>query len=161
MIHTLINLDACWNILSADIQQDYLVQLRHLYRIADWWSESADTLEKLARIISGSHCFVMAVGQNPEMILGMGRSISDRASDAYIQDVMVLPAYRKQGIASAILHLIVTRLQNDGMTWIGLVAQEGTHPFYDRMGFSVMLGAQPMILNQYLREKSLTTHKTI
>jgi spermidine synthase len=157
MIHTLINLGVHWNTLSSSTQQDYLVQLRQLYRNEGWWSEPQDTLEKIVGIISGSHCFVLAVGQKPEMILGMGRAISDRASDAYVQDVVVRPEFRKQGIASSILNRIVTRLQNDGMTWIGLIAQEGTRPFYDMLGFSVMPGAQPMIMNQYFREKPFST----
>ncbi len=149
MIYTLINLGVCWNSLASSTQQNYLLQLRQLYRNEGWWSEPQDTLDKLVGIISGSHCFVLAVGQEPEMILGMGRAISDRASDAYIQDVVVRPEFRKQGIASSILHRIITRLRDDGMTWIGLVAQEGTRPFYDRLGFSVMAGAQPMLLNRY------------
>jgi len=79
------------------------------------------------------------------MILGMGRAISDRASDAYIQDVMVRPEFRRQAIASSILKIIVNRLERDKMTWIGLIAKEGTRPFYDGLGFSEISGALPML----------------
>jgi len=102
-------------------------------------------LEKLVRIISGSHCFVAAVQERTGMILGMGRAISDRASDAYIQDIMVRPEARRQAIASCIMNAIVAFLERDGMTWIGLIAKQGTHPFYRGLGFSEMPGAMPML----------------
>ena len=145
MTYTLTCLDACWESLSGSRQADYLVQIRDLYRLAGWWSEPGDTLEKLARIITGSHCFVAAIQQAPELILGMGRAISDRASDAYIQDVMVRPVFRRQAIATAILKCVIERLEQDKMAWIGLIAQEGTRPFYDSLGFSEIPGALPML----------------
>lgn len=79
------------------------------------------------------------------MVLGMGRAISDRASDAYIQDIMVRPEVRRQAIASGIMKAIVERLKRDGMTWIGLIAKEGTQPFYRGLGFSEIPGAMPML----------------
>jgi len=131
--------------LSVCRQEDYLVQLRHLYRLAGWWSEPADTLAKLDRLISGSHCFVAAVQKEPELILGMGRAISDRASDAYVQDIMVRPEARRQAIASSIVKAIVARLEQDGMSWIGLIAKQGTLPLYRGVGFSEMPDATPML----------------
>jgi spermidine synthase len=154
MIYTLKWLNDCWNTLSACRQADCLIQLRHLYRLAGWWSEPADTLEKLVRIISGSHCFVAAV-QESGAILGMGRAISDRASDAYIQDIMVRPEARRRAIASSIMKAIVARLERDGMTWIGLIAKQGTLPFYSGVGFSEMPGATPMLRkNETLDERA-------
>ncbi|MCX5883107.1 MAG: GNAT family N-acetyltransferase [Deltaproteobacteria bacterium] len=144
MVYTLICLNECWRTFSVRRQEDYLLQIRYLYRLAGWWSESGDTLERLARIISGSHCFVAAV-QETGVILGMGRAISDRASDAYIQDIMVRPEARRQAIASCIMKAIVERLERDGMTWIGLIAKQGTQPFYRGLGFSEIADAMPML----------------
>jgi len=144
MVYTLTCLNECWESLSAGRQEDYLFQLRDLYRLAGWWSEPGDTLETLVRIISGSHCFVAAV-QETGAILGMGRAISDRASDAYIQDIMVRPEARRQSVASGIMKVIVERLERDGMIWIGLIAKQGTYPFYNGLGFSGIPGAMPML----------------
>ena len=152
MVYNLICVNECWSSFSVRRQEDYLFQIRHLYRLAGWWSESGDTLEKLIRIISGSHCFVAAV-QESGMILGMGRAISDRASDAYIQDIMVRPEARRQAIASSIMKVIVERLERDGMTWIGLVAKQGTQPFYGGLGFSEIPGAMPMLRNKKTFER--------
>jgi spermidine synthase len=154
MVYTLTWLNDCWNTLSDSRQEDCLIQLRHLYRMAGWWSEPADTLEKLARIISGSHCFVAAVQEKTGVILGMGRAISDRASDAYIQDIMVRPEARRRAIASSIMKAIVARLEREGMTWIGLIAKQGTLPFYSGVGFSEMPDATPMLRkNETLGER--------
>lgn len=138
--------------MSSCRRAEYLVQIRDLYQRAGWWSEpGGDTIEKLVRIISGSHCFVAAIQEHGEVsggeILGMGRAISDRASDAYIQDIMVRPEVRRQAIASSIMKAIVARLEQDGMTWIGLVAKQGTQPFYRGLGFSEIPGAMPMLRN--------------
>ena len=154
MVYTLTYLNECWRTFSVRRQEDYLFQIRSLYRLAGWWSESGDTLEKLVRIISGSHCFVAAV-QETGVILGMGRAISDRASDAYIQDIMVRPEARRQAIASCIMKAIVERLERDGMTWIGLIAKQGTQPFYCGLGFSEMPGAMPMLRKPMLRKNEI------
>ncbi len=146
MVYTLTCLDECWKSIPVCQQENYLFQIRHLYRLAGWWSEPIDTLEKLVRIISGSHCFVAAV-QQTGVILGMGRAISDRASDAYIQDIMVRPEARRQKIASSIMKVIAERLERDGMTWIGLIAKQGTRSFYHGLGFSEIPGAMPMLRN--------------
>ncbi len=152
MAYTLTSLDECWKSITTSRQEDYLIQIRSLYRLADWWSEPEDTLEKLARIISGSHCFVTAVQKSGE-IVGMGRAISDRASDAYIQDIMVRPEARRQAVASSIMKIIIERLLRDGMTWIGLIAKHGTQPFYRDLGFCEIPGAMPMLRKHELISK--------
>lgn len=144
MSYTLTCLNECWSNLSDHRQENYLIQIRDLYFLAGWWSETGDTLEKIVRIISGSHCFVAAV-QETGVLLGMGRAISDRASDAYIQDITVRPEVRRQAIASSIMKNIVERLERDGMTWIGLIAKDGTQPFYRGLGFSEISDAMPML----------------
>jgi GNAT superfamily N-acetyltransferase len=57
-----------------------------------------DNPSLVAGIVAGSHCFLVA--RHAESIVAMGRAISDRVSDAYIQDVTVDPAFRGQGIGS-------------------------------------------------------------
>jgi len=117
-----------------------------LYRQAGWWWPAGLHLEAARRIVAGSHCFCVA--RRKEGIVGMGRAISDGASDAYLQDLTVLPAFRGRGIASAILRTLVARLQEDGITWIGVVAADGTAPLYRNLGlgFVPMPAAQPLVL---------------
>ncbi len=116
-----------------------------LYRLQGWWGPPADHDPELAEaIIRGSHCFVIASHEG--RLIGMGRAISDRASDAYIQD-LVVQLCRSGARESA--HGWSTnssvRLRHDGLGWIGLVAEAGTWDFYRRAGFAEMPGSVLML----------------
>ncbi len=118
-------------------------RLTELYRQAGWWTDEADNPSLVAGIVAGSHCFLVA--RQAKTIIAMGRAISDRISDAYIQDVTVDPAFRKQGIGSQMVAALVARLEADGIGWIGLIAERKTHPFYRPLGFSPMADSVPML----------------
>lgn len=118
-------------------------QIIALYRDAGWWSGPTDNRDLAARLVAGSHCFLAAVFQG--VIIGMGRAISDRASDAYIQDVTVSRAFRGRGVGSQIVRRIVRRLDDDGLTWIGLIAERRSEAFYAPLGFSPMADATPLL----------------
>ncbi|WP_372682241.1 GNAT family N-acetyltransferase [Desulfosarcina sp.] len=118
-------------------------RLTELYRQAGWWADEADNPSLIAGIVAGSHCFLVA--RQAKSIIAMGRAISDRISDAYIQDVTVDPAFRGQGIGSQMVAALVARLEADGIGWIGLIAERKTHPFYRPLGFSPMADSVPML----------------
>lgn len=124
---------------------DQTRQIIALYNLQGWWSQEADD-EAVARITAGSHCFLVAMEGSE--IIGMGRAISDRTSDAYIQDVTVSQSLRSQGIGTNILRKIVARLQADGLQWIGLIAEKGSSDFYHQLGFREMPDATPMLLKK-------------
>lgn len=67
-------------------------EIIRLYQAEKWWEGTADNTEIVTKIVAGSHCFLIATEN--DSIIGMGRAISDRASDAYIQDVTVLAPFR-------------------------------------------------------------------
>ncbi len=121
-----------------------------LYRLAGWWRSSGTTVrdrDQVRGIVGGSHCFLIATcdADQETPIVGMGRSISDGASDAYIQDVVVAPDWRGQGIATEIIGRIVRRLQRDAIEWIGLIAERNTKTLYQPLGFSPMADSVPML----------------
>ncbi len=122
---------------------DQIDQLITLYREAGWWCEKIDSRDVLKGIISGSHGFCVAVTKN--RIVGMGRSISDGVSDAYIQDVTVAKAYRRKGIASRIVTELIKKLEADGIGWIGLIAEKGSAGYYRPLGFDPMPNSTPML----------------
>jgi len=130
----------------ADPTSRQLLQLIALYRLEGWWGEAPDDPGLVARIVAGSHCFV-AVSDGDE-IVGMGRALSDGASDAYIQDVMVKKAYRRREIGTRIIAKIISRLHQDGLEWIGLIAEKNSFRFYERLGFKKMPDSFPMLLRR-------------
>ena len=117
--------------------------VKRLYEIAGWWVPGADE-ERLPRLVRGSFCFASAYDGGE--LVGIGRAISDGASDAYIQDVMVRPDHRGLGIGSAIVAFLRDWCQGEGIAWIGLIAAPGTREFYDRLGFRAMEAHVPMLL---------------
>lgn len=114
-----------------------------LYQAAGWWSAGGDHPEIVDGIIRGSHCFLVAC--QASRIIGMGRAISDGASDAYVQDVTVQDTFRHQGIGRNIVERLLHRLEGDGIQWIGLIAENKSQEFYSPMGFRPMAHATPMV----------------
>jgi len=123
------------------LKQDFV----DLYRDAGWNAHLGDmnNLEWIDQIIRGSFCFVGAFSQ--DRMVGMGRSISDGVSDAYIQDVTVLKSFRGQGIGSSIIRSLVSYLKQSGIDWIGLIAEPGSRSLYEKTGFVTMTDHQPML----------------
>jgi len=123
-----------------------LDQILNLYRLAGWWPEEEADPHRVARMISGSHCFLTAM--DGPCLVGMGRAISDRANDAYVQDLTVHPDYRHQGIGACLVKTLLARLQTDGLPWIGLIAERNSSPFYAPFGFEPMPDSTPMLLKK-------------
>lgn len=121
-----------------------LEQLRQLY-LSNNWIEAADgsTDALIEKIVVSTYCF--AVARNEDKIIAMGRAISDGVSDAYIQDVTVLPEYRKQGIGGLVINFLVDYLHSNGIEWIGLISEPGYESFYQKLGFGVMPGYTPFL----------------
>jgi spermidine synthase len=130
----------------SDPTADQIHQIISLYRHEGWWSDETDDMQRVSEIVSGSHLFIVALKK--EEIIGMGRAISDRTSDAYIQDVTVKKTYRGQGIGTAIIDDLIKKLRFDGINWIGLIAEKGSHGFYTRLGFHQMPNSVPLIYQE-------------
>ncbi len=116
-----------------------------LYKDAGWWDDShGEAPEFLHKIVADSALFAGAF-VNKKMI-GMGRALSDLASDAYIQDVAVLKKFQGRGIGEKIIQILITGLKKNGVDWIGLIAQPGTTGFYEKLGFELLEGHVPLKL---------------
>ena len=118
-------------------------QIVELYKSGGWWEEhySPDGLDAL---IKGSFAFAVAVDASTGIAIGMGRAISDGVSDAWLQDRVVLDAYRKHGVGRAIIQKLLDYCLTKGLTWIGLVAEPGSKEFYKPLGFETLPG-EPMV----------------
>ncbi|MBU1171635.1 MAG: GNAT family N-acetyltransferase [Proteobacteria bacterium] len=117
-------------------------QILSIYHKRKWWPETVNDPERIHRIVQGSHCFVLAMdGDN---VAGMGRALSDKTGDAYIHDVTVEEKFRHQGLGRLIVRKIIDRLVQDGITWVGLIAEQNSHIFYEKENFQTMGKAVPM-----------------
>ncbi len=127
---------------DAPVPDAYIDQITALYRQAGWWEKPEDDPEQVCRIIAGSHFFLAAMETG--RIVGFGRVISDRASDAYIQDVTVASAWRHKGIGTRLVQRLAAEAEKAGLLWVGLIAEKNTHRFYEQIGFQIMPDATPM-----------------
>jgi len=118
-------------------------EIEQMYRVAGWWKEEYDASE-LPGLIRSSFVFIVALDTATGKAVGMGRAISDGISDAYLQDLVVLPEYRNLGVGTRVLNALVETCISRGVTWIALIAAPGTENFYLPNGFSPMTGFVPM-----------------
>ncbi|MCX5796899.1 MAG: GNAT family N-acetyltransferase [Elusimicrobia bacterium] len=112
-----------------------LKEIAGLYKAAGWW-EPTDTPQRICGMVMGSHCFLAA--RSGGRLVGMGRAISDRTNDGYIQDVFVRPGLRGRGVGAQLVRRLALRLRVDGLGWVGLIAADGAWPFYAKLGFRKM-----------------------
>jgi len=71
-------------------------------------------------------------------VIGCGRVVGDGGIYFYVQDVMILPAYQRQGLGRRIMDAIMAYIaaHAGSNSFIGLMAANGVAPFYYRYGFS-------------------------
>ena len=126
-------------------------EIVELYKSAGWWRDVPDTETEaranISAMIRGSLRFMVA-RLSEGRIVGMARVISDGYSDAYIQDVVVLPSYQKQGIGRELIRLLTEFCIDRKISWIGLVAEPGTQKFYEELGYGPLAGYQPMLYSR-------------
>jgi len=119
-------------------------EIVELYRQGNWWKEEWNP-DEIQPLIKGSFLFAIATDKEKRAV-GMGRVISDKCSDGYIQDLVVHKDFRGTGLGRRILKTLVKESRERGIGWIGLIAEPGTSGFYGKEGFSVMADHIPMVL---------------
>ena len=113
---------------------DMLEHIAGLYISAKWINDGDDT-SFLLPALKGS-ALVAGAFEEKGTIVGIARALSDGCSDAYIQDVVVSPDYRGQGIGKRLIETLVDGLKNKGVDWIALVGEPGTEDFYRKLGWN-------------------------
>ena len=97
-------------------------EIVELYKAGGWWKDYYDP-SGLKNLIKGSFAFAVAIDKSSGKAIGMGRLISDGVSDAYIQDLVVLPKYRDRGIGRQLVKVLLDHFLSKGILWIGLIAE--------------------------------------
>lgn len=119
-------------------------QIKALFVEGGWWNDENDKNESFVDSLIKS-TYLFAVAKCDGRIIGMGRVLSEGISDAYIQDVVVLKDFRKQGIGGGIIRLLLKELLARKISWIGLISVPGAESFYKEIGFEVMQDYTPFI----------------
>jgi GNAT superfamily N-acetyltransferase len=104
------------------------LDIRRLYDGASWWPgwEPASIAEAVAATI--------AVGAwDGDRLIGFTRALSDGVHRAYVEDVVVDPAYRGQGIGEKLVAALMEELA--GVHIVSLFCLPERADFYRRNGF--------------------------
>ncbi len=103
----------------------------HKYLGEDSYWAKGIPKEKLERAIANSMCFGV---YHDKKQVGFARVITDKATFAYLADVFVLDAYRKQGLSKWLMQTIIQHAELQGLRrWV--LATADAHGLYEQFGF--------------------------
>ena len=75
-------------------------------------------------------------------LIGYIDSVSNKVTDAYIQDLMVHPDYQHMGIATNLMNRMIKYLKDNRIFMISVIYDKKLKPFYDGFGFNENLCGQ-------------------
>jgi ribosomal protein S18 acetylase RimI-like enzyme len=125
-----INLNK-YNVLLESPSIEEFIILRH--KIG--WGETDVEMAENSLANSLFHVVI----RDESSIIGMGRVVGDGSMYFYVQDVVVDPAYQKQGIGRSLMSEIERYLSvaaKKGST-IALLAAKGKESFYSQYGYTL------------------------
>jgi GNAT superfamily N-acetyltransferase len=92
-------------------------------------------LETVERGLTGSLFGVCAMHE--DKVIGMARVLGDCAIYFHIQDVVVDPAYQRQGVGRMMIAALMEYVEKHATrnSQVGLMCSKGREPFYEEFGF--------------------------
>ncbi|EME8238850.1 GNAT family N-acetyltransferase [Enterococcus faecium] len=109
-------------------------EISELYKSVGWTHYTKDTA-RLEKAFEQSESLIKRNGEGK--IIGVVRWITDCATIAFIQDILIHPRYQRQGIGKALLHEVLEKITSYGPVQIELLTDdtEKTKKFYESVGF--------------------------
>ena len=112
-----------------------LEDVLHLYQAVGWtnYTNQPQMLEQAL-----PHSLAVYLAFDGEKIVGLIRLVGDGFSSVFVQDLIVLPTYQRQGIGSALMKQALGDFK--GAYQVQLVTEdtERTLEFYRSMGFEIL-----------------------
>lgn len=98
------------------------------------WIKYTDDREKLVRAVGNSLLTITA--WDGDTLAGLVRAVGDGETILYIQDILVLKAYRRQGIGRELLRRLLDSFSGVRQKVLLTDDTEATRGFYEAMGFT-------------------------
>ncbi|MCL1990403.1 MAG: GNAT family N-acetyltransferase [Defluviitaleaceae bacterium] len=96
-------------ILYKETKLIHDADLRALYSSVGWVSYT-DRITDLSVLLSD--CQIVFSAWDESKLVGLIRTVGDGISIQYVQDFLVLPAYQKQGIGTALIQYVMKKSEN-------------------------------------------------
>ena len=120
------------------IRKQEIVKLEdvlHLYQAVGWtnYTNQPQMLEQAL-----SHSLVIYLALDGDAVVGLIRLIGDGFSSVFVQDLIVLPSYQRQGIGSALMKQALEDFKEAYQIQLATEQTEKNVGFYRSMGFETL-----------------------
>ena len=120
------------------IKKQEIVKLEdvlHLYQAVGWtnYTNQPQMLEQAL-----PHSLAVYLAFDGEKIVGLIRLVGDGFSSVFVQDLIVLPSYQRQGIGSALMKEALEDYKDAYQVQLVTEETERTFGFYRSMGFEIL-----------------------
>ena len=120
------------------IKKQEIVKLEdvlHLYQVAGWtnYTHQPEMLEQAL-----SHSLTTYLARDGEEIVGLVRLVGDGFSSVFVQDLIVLPSYQRQGIGSSLMKEALADYKDAYQIQLATEQTEKNLGFYRFMGFEIL-----------------------
>ena len=107
----------------------------HLYQAVGWtnYTNQPQMLEQAL-----SHSLVIYLALDDDAVVGLIRLIGDGFSSVFVQDLIVLPSYQRQGIGSSLMKEALKDYKDAYQVQLVTEETEKNVRFYRSMGFEVL-----------------------
>lgn len=107
-------------------------QVLHLYDACGWVNYTQNP-ETLMQALENSLCVIAA--WDGDRLVGLVRAVGDACTILYIQDILVLPAYRRRGIGSHLIRMLLDRYHHVRQKVLLTDDATDVRAFYESLGF--------------------------
>ena len=111
----------------------------HLYQ-AVGWTNYTNQPHMLAQALS--HSLATYLAHDGEEVVGLVRLIGDGFSSVFVQDLIVLPTYQRQGIGSTLMKRALADYKDAYQVQLATEESEKTLGFYRSLGFEALSSFQ-------------------
>ena len=120
------------------IKKQEIVKLEdvlHLYQAVGWtnYTHQPEMLEQAL-----SHSLVIYLALDGDAVVGLIRLVGDGFSSVFVQDLIVLPSYQRQGIGSALMKEALEDYKEVYQVQLATEQTEKNVLFYRSMGFETL-----------------------
>ena len=120
------------------IKKQEIVKLEdvlHLYQAVGWTNYTHQP-QMLAQALS--HSLVIYLALDGDAVVGLIRLVGDGFSSVFVQDLIVLPSYQRQGIGSSLMKEALEDYKDAYQVQLVTEQTERTLGFYRSMGFEIL-----------------------
>jgi len=112
-----------------------LEDVLHLYQAVGWtnYTNQPQMLEQAM-----SHSLATYLARDGEEIVGLVRLVGDGFSSVFVQDLIVLPSYQRQGIGSNLMKEVLADYKGAYQVQLATEQTEKTLGFYRSLGFETL-----------------------